>query len=144
VTYSAPVTRAIPAQMERASRLLALEGARADGDTGTPAGRVYDALHARLSPLLGQAGVELLLVRSAKLAGGDLAPLAAASLLEGAEKLRAFLYARDPMVSTESAAALFGTFFTLLETFIGDRLTTQALRSAWPALYETPPTETRP
>jgi hypothetical protein len=51
------------------------------------------------------------------------------------------LQAQDPAVATESAAALFGNFFTLITTFIGERLTAQLLRSAWPNFDETAPTE---
>jgi hypothetical protein len=45
-------------------------------------------------------------------------------------------------VAGDSAAALFGTFFTLMTTFIGERLTTQVLRSAWPTIEEMASTET--
>jgi hypothetical protein len=52
------------------------------------------------------------------------------------------LQAQDPAVATESAAALFGTFFALITAFIGERLTTQILRRAWPTIEETAPRET--
>jgi hypothetical protein len=128
--------RANPAQVERARQLLAHEGAAGSGDRGatTAPGRVYDKLNAQLSPLVGEAGVQVLFVRSAKLAQGDFAWLAEISILDGATKLRDSLQAQDPPVATESAAALFGTFFTLLTTFIGERLTSQVLRAAWPTI----------
>lgn len=130
-----------PAQVERARQLLAHEGAPGGGDQGATAaaGLVYDKLHAHLSPLVGEAGVQLLFVRSAKLARGDFAWLAEVSILDGATKLRDFLHAQDPALATESAAALFGTFFTLITTFIGERLTAQVLRAAWPTIEETAP-----
>ena len=54
--------------MEQARRLLAHEGALGSaGERATAASRVYDRLHAHLSPLVGETGVELLFVRSAKL-----------------------------------------------------------------------------
>jgi hypothetical protein len=129
--------------MERARRLLAHEGAAgsADGGATTAAGRVYDKLQAHLAPLVGAAGVQSLLVRSAKLAQG-FTGLAEVSTFEGSTKVRERLEAQDSAVTTESAASLFATFFALLTTFIGERLTTQVLRSAWPTIEDTPPTET--
>ena len=139
------MNRATPAHLERASELLAQEGAAgsADGRVGTAAGRVYDKLHAHLAPLVGDVGVEMLFVRSAKLAQGEFAWLAKVSDLEGSTKLRECLHAHDPAVATESAAALFGNFFALITTFIGERLTTQVLRRAWLTFDESAPTETR-
>jgi hypothetical protein len=131
-------------QLERARRLLAHEGAAgsAHGGAATAAGRVYDKLLAHLAPLVGAAGVQSLFVRSAKLAQGEFTGLAAVSIFEGSTKLRERLQAQDSAITTESAAALFATFFALLTTFIGERLTTQVLRSAWPMIEETPSTET--
>ncbi len=133
------MSRPSPEQMERARRLLAHEGAagRAEqhaGGESTAAGRVYDKLHAQLAPIVGAAGVHLLFMRSAKLARGELARLAELPSVEGPAKMRECLHAREPALATESAAALFGAFFTLLTIFIGERLTTRVLDSAWPAL----------
>jgi hypothetical protein len=138
------VNRPTPAQVERARRLLAHEGAAASADDcATAALRLYDKLHAHLAPLVGAAGVQLLFVRSAKLAQGEFARLAGVAILEGSTKLRECLQAQDPAVATESAAALFGTFFALIATFIGEPLTTQVLRGAWPTIEETAPKEIR-
>jgi hypothetical protein len=130
--------------MALAGQLLEHEGAVDSGDepATTAAGRVYDKLHAHLAPLVGGAGVQVLFVRSAKLTRGEFAQFADTSVLEGATKLRECLHARDPAVATESATVLFGTFFTLITTFIGERLTTQVLRRAWPMLDEPAPRET--
>jgi hypothetical protein len=129
--------------VERARRLLAHEGAAGGADEcATAAGRVYDKLDAHLAPLLGSAGVRALLARSAQLTQSDFSFLASA-FPENSTKLRECLKAQDPAVATESAAALFGTFFTLITTFIGERLTTQALRSAWPTIEKMAPTETK-
>ena len=133
-----------PTQLERARRLLAHEGAT-DGENecaATPSARVYDKLHAELSPIVGEAGVQLMFVRSAKLAQGEFAWIAEISILDGSTRLRDSLQAHDPPVSMESAAALFGIFFTLIATFIGERLTSQVLRAAWPTIEETAPRET--
>jgi hypothetical protein len=84
-------------------------------------------------------GVVALLTRSAKLVGGHLAFVEPGSL-ESSMQLQAFLRAQEP-AAEETAAALFGTFLALLETFIGERLTTEVLRSAWPSFDETAPKE---
>src|SRR5450631_2152410 len=143
VAGGSPMSRASPAQMERARRLLAHEGAAGSADeAAAAAGRVYDKLDIHLAPLLGAAGVQALLVRSATLTQGEF-PFLAVAGPDGSTKLRECLRAQDPSVATESAAALFGTFFTLITTFIGERLTVQALRRAWPKIEETAPTETQ-
>jgi hypothetical protein len=131
--------------MERARRLLAHEGAAgsAHEHAATAAGRVYDKIHAHMAPLVGDAGVQLLFARSAKLAQGEFTGLAEISILEGSTQLRERLQERDPPLAPESAEALFGTFFALVTTFIGERLTTQVLRRAWPTIEETGAEETR-
>jgi hypothetical protein len=122
--------------------LLAHEGAAGSADEfAKAADRVYDKLDAHLAPLLGSAGVRALLVRSAQLTQSDFSFLAVA-FPENSTKLRECLQAQDPAVAGDSAAALFGTFFTLMTTFIGERLTTQVLRSAWPTIEEMASTET--
>lgn len=138
------MTRPNPAQLERARRLLAHEGAAdsAGEPATTAASRVYDKLHAHMAPLVGSIGVQLLFLRSAKLAKGDFECFAEVSSLEGSTKLRERLQAKDPAVTMESAAMLFATFFALLTTFIGERLTNQVLRSAWPTLEGAAPGET--
>lgn len=105
------------------------------------AGRVYDKIHAHLAPLLGSAGVRALLGRSIKLSQSRFSFLEAASV-ESSTKLRECLQAQDAAVATESAAAVFGTFLALLTIFIGERLTTQALRRAWPTIEEMAPNTT--
>lgn len=140
-----PVVTPNPAQIERAIRLLAHEGAvgSARQRGTTVAGRVYDKLHAQLAPLLGVAGVQLLFMRSSKLVQGEFASFAEVSGLECSTKLRERLQTRTPALATESVAALFGTFFTLITNFVGERLMIQVLRSAWPTFEETAPEKTK-
>ena len=133
-----------PAQIEKARSLLAQEGASGGSsqDYAAAAGRVYDKLHAHLAPLLGSAGVQALLVRSARLVQRESASLAGVgAALDNSSALSASLQALDPASASTAAEALFGTFFTLLATFIGERLTLEALRRAWPTIQETAPTE---
>ena len=118
------------------------EGASGSVDEcASAASRVFDKLHAHLAPLVGSAGVHALLARSVKLTH-DQFPFLEVVVLEGPPKLRERLEAQDPVVAMESSATLFGTFFTLITTFIGERLTTEALRRAWPMIEETAPRET--
>ncbi len=127
------------AHLETAKRLLAYEGAASSADEcASAAGRVYDKLQDHLAPLLSSAGVEALFVRSVKLTHREF-PFLEVALREGSTKLRERLRAQDAAVAAESAEALFGTFFALVTTFIGERLTTQALRSAWPTIEEMAP-----
>lgn len=124
--------------MARAKRLLAAEGA-SDGSAescAAAAERVYDKLDAHLSPLLGAFGFQALLVRTATLTQRDFACPDEVAVVESSAKLRAHLQALDPVAAAHQAEALFGTFFALITIFIGERLTTQALRSAWPAIEE--------
>ena len=137
------MNRPTPAQLETARRLLVYEGAAgvADERAAMAAGRVYEKLHAHMAPLVSAAGVGLLFARSVKLTQGEFSCFAESSRLEGSTELRACLQAQEPAVAMAAATALFGTFVALLTTFIGERLTTQVLRSAWPTLEEMPPTE---
>jgi hypothetical protein len=132
-------------QVETAKHLLANEGApwSSSEECAAVAWRVYEKFNARLAPLLGSAGVEALFVRSAKLAQKDFASLAEVATPEGLTRLGSCLQALDPAIAAEAAASLFGTFLDLITTFIGERLTVLVLRSAWPAIEETAPRETK-
>lgn len=122
--------------------MLAREGAgHSAGECAAAASRVYDTLHAHLDPLLGAAGVQALLVRSAKLTQREFSFLEG-SLLEGSTTLHQRLQAQEGAVAANAAAALFGSFFSLLTTFIGERLTTQILGRAWPTTEVTASMET--
>jgi hypothetical protein len=126
--------------------LLAREEAagRRDGGATSAAARVYDGLNAQLVPLLGTMGVQALLARSVKLtARSELASLVDASALQEPSKLREWFEAGDPAVVADAAADVFGTFLTLLMTFIGERLTIHLLQSAWPRLEEPATRETK-
>jgi hypothetical protein len=133
------------AGVERARRMLAAEGDSGSnaGECAAAAWRVYEKVNARLSPLLGSAGVQALFVRSAKLTAVEFAPLAEVATPEGLTKLGACLESLEPRVATEAAATLFGTFIDLITTFIGERLTVVALRNAWPTIEDTSPPETK-
>ena len=132
-------------QVERAKRLLAHEGnsGSSSAECAAAAWRLYEKLNARLAPLLGSAGVQALFVRSAKLAQAEVGSLAEVATPEGMNKLGAELQALDSTDATDVAATLFGTFFELMTTFIGERLTVLVLRSAWPTIEDPAPRETK-
>jgi hypothetical protein len=139
------MSRPSATQVENVRRLLASEGApwSSSEECAAAAWRVYEKLNARLAPLLGAAGVQELFVRSAKLAQADFASLAEVATAEGLTRLGSCLQGLDLAIAAEAAAALFGTFLELISSFIGERLTILVLRSAWPAIEETAPRETR-
>jgi hypothetical protein len=134
-------TRPSGAQAERARQLLASEGDCSSTEAcAAAAGRVYDKLAAELVPLLGPAGAHSLFMRSAKLAQSELGSLAGSGdSLESATRLRACLQSLELAGAIETAAILLGTFLELVTTFIGERLTVQVLRKAWPGIQETAP-----
>ena len=137
------MSRTSPAQLEMARHVLACEGAGGGAEECAEAARrVFEKLHAHLAPLVGSAGVQALLVRSAKLTHGEPRGMDV-TFVETSAKLREFLRALEPTVATETAAAYFGAFLALLATFVGERLTIQVLRGAWPTIEEASPSERR-
>lgn len=121
--------------------IVTCRGASTDFKRGhyPSAGRVFDKFHAQLDPLIGAAGVRALLMRSAKLVQSEYSFLDIGSL-EGSVKLRECLRAQKAADARGAAVALCGTFIALVATFIGERLTTHALRGAWGTIDETAPT----
>jgi hypothetical protein len=139
------VSKASAGEKERARRLLAHEGATAGSSEAwaTATGRVYDKLNAQFGSLLGVAGVRALFARSAKLGGLESTRLAEVAILDSSTTLAAFFRTLDPGVASKAAEALFGTFLSLVTTFIGERLTSQALRRAWPTIEAPGATENK-
>lgn len=131
-------SRSTAAQAVQARQLLELEGAVADdpASRAAAAARVHEKLTAQLSPLLGAGGVRALFVRSEKLARREIAGLAELDVLAALGQPHAELQASDPLVVAQTAEVVFGIFLGLIASFIGTRLTTQALRSAWPSIDE--------
>lgn len=122
-------------------QLLALERKRAEGDWAEVAARVHGRAVPHLAALLGLAGVQALLRRSAKLGAHSFPWLAEPGVVDTAATLQTALQVQPSDVALEAAAALFSTFFAMLETFIGRRLTIQLLRGAWPELVDAAPEE---
>ncbi|MEO7094018.1 MAG: hypothetical protein ABI175_12260 [Polyangiales bacterium] len=138
--------RPSPQQIERARRMLQHERGRGEaraGDDAAAAGRVLDTIHAQLDPLIGSTGVHALLVRSAQVANRA---FSLAVEVGDSTSCRESLLRLEPAMAGDAAAHVFATFFALLTTLIGERLTTEVMRN-WP-VQEDPvqedPKETTP
>jgi hypothetical protein len=115
-------------------------GPAADADAlAVAASRAYDDLARTSAQLIGQAGVEALTGRAVCLAQQEYA-----WLLHGHEpeqqqgpfaQVVACLKRQDPNVASQTAEAVLATLTALLVTFIGEALTTQLLRKAWPDAF---------
>ena len=129
---------------ERARRLLAHEAsADTEADASGAVARVFDKLEARLSPLIGAAGVEAAFLYSAKRACDSRAVPLCDPPAANAHQLRATLRTLDAAAAASLAQALLEGFFALVGTFVGERLITEALRSVWPRLDGANPTNDR-
>ncbi len=122
---------------ESARRILLHEvGHRGGAEAwGAAAQAVHDKLSARLVPILGSGSVQLLFARSVRLAQAECAGLARKAATAGTD-VGALLRDLAPEVARQGAEALFGTFLEVLGSLIGERLTLQILKSAWPMIVE--------
>lgn len=121
-----------------ARRMLLQQRAAENVEWASAAGNVYDALSRELSPVIGSAGMRALFARCLKLNRADFPELAAVS---NAGDPRQESAAPSALVATldrleraraeQAATALFATFFALLTTFIGERLTWQIVQRAF-------------
>lgn len=128
--------------LRRARWILETERRRDDArGIAAAAALVYDHLHLHLDPLLGGSGVQLLLLRSARLAGPTARFLADPAVLDSATKLRECLEGEHAANAEEGAAAVYAAFLGLLSGFIGERLVFEVLRKAWPKLGLSEPPE---
>ena len=134
----APTTQSTAAQVERARRLLAHEGPAVESaeERAQAAARVYDKLGQRLTPLLGVAGVQALFLRSGTLARRELTPPIDDAIMESSQRLVDSLRRLEPAAAAATAELLFGNLLALMTTFIGERLTDEAIHGTWPTLHE--------
>ena len=129
-----------PALRQLARTVLAQQS-QSEGTAGLAAAvrRAYDELVQVSTPLIGQVGVDALLARALHLAQQEHPWLSEAAESDSANEPFARIIAsvsrQDPAVATEGTAALFAAFAGLLVTFIGEALTTNLLRKAWPEAY---------
>ena len=119
-------------------RMLAREaGTGADAPAiAAAARRLGERFAQQLTPLIGDAGVAAILARSLHLTQRHvpgLATVRAADQNEGPfPLLQQSLEPLAPAAATEAAVALLDGVSELLESFIGEGLTTRLLREAWP------------
>jgi hypothetical protein len=119
-------------------RILAREaGPGADTSaTAAAARRVCERFARQLVPLIGDAGVAALCARSLHLtqrtAPGVVPVPASAHGDAPFALLQLFLEQQPPAAATEAAVAVLATASELLASFIGESLTTNLLREAWP------------
>jgi hypothetical protein len=121
-----------------AERLIAYE-ARANGSSGTKASAaclVGEKLHPHLATLMGNVGFRALLARALALANAEVQWLRAVHVkadgsFEGLDELGAKV---DPDEFFEGCVVLLAQLLGLLEAFIGENLTLQVVRQAWPKL----------
>ena len=106
---------------------------------------VYERLSLCLTPLVGARGVRALFTRSVALTTGEFPFLAGVDAEQSVavDTLRAALQGQEAEAILHGATALFGAFLWLLATYVGEQLTAQVLRSAWPEIGEMPPKETK-
>jgi hypothetical protein len=137
--------RPSPASLDAANRLLACEGGPGGSaeECAEAAGRVYEKLRVQFVALVGSAGFQVLFARSANWTRSQFAPFGDNAAVESSAKLRERLRAQEPGAVAAMAANLFAAFLSLITTFIGEQLTTEMLRRAWPALGQIAPMEAK-
>ena len=134
-----------PAELDAANRLLTYEGGLGGSadECAVAAQRVYDKLRAQFVALVGPAGFQVLFARSASLTRSQYPAFGDNAAVESSAKLRERLRAQEPGAVAAMAANLFAAFLSLITTFIGEQLTTEMLRRAWPELGQSAPTEAK-
>jgi hypothetical protein len=114
-----------------------------DADQRLPASMelAYDRLLRCAGPIIGNNGVRAILARSLKLAAANHPALRPVLLVDGwaadpAKALRECPQADDD-TARAGAIAVLAIFLSLLSHFIGERLTTQIIETAWKPSEET-------
>jgi hypothetical protein len=125
-----------PAVRDLARRLIALEAARDDPPAahGGGAGRVCDRLRVSLVRLAGVAGFRALVSRAVVLAKAEVASLSPVQVREDGSLEGFDGPGPGPGAGPggDGGAAVVGHLLGLLVTLIGEPLTRQLVRDAWP------------
>jgi hypothetical protein len=124
---------------ERAFRRMLARDAGAGANASAiavAARRLCERVAEQLTPVIGDAGVAAICVRSLHLTQRNipgLAPVRAAAQGDAPFALmQRFLEQLEPAAAIDAAADLLATVSELLASFIGEGLTTRLLREAWP------------
>lgn len=128
------MTMATPAIRDLARRLIALEAARDKSPAASAAGavQVCDRLRVPLARLAGIAGFRSLLSRALALAKAEVAALNAVQVREDGSLEGLDGHGPDAGPGGDGGAAVTAHLLGLLVTFIGEPLTRQLVREAWP------------
>lgn len=110
-----------------AVRLLAREAAPVCQSTESDAVRVYEKLRGSLSAVAGVVGFQVLASRALALAKTEVPGLNAARIAADGE-----LQGMEQTEAGEAGVALVARILGLLLVFLGQALTLQILRDAWP------------
>ena len=98
--------------------------------------RLCEHLAEQLTPLIGDAGVAAICARSLHLTQRNVRGLASVRASPQADApfalLQLSLEQHEPAAATEAGVAVLATATDLLASFIGEGLTTNLLREAWP------------
>jgi hypothetical protein len=131
--------KATDAHIAIAKRLLDQERVDCKGDERRAAMRTLEKIFFELGPLIGTQGVIGLFGRSVVLAKSDCPSLegltiSGTSIDSVVKQCRVHFKSISLAALTESATAVCSVFVALTMTFIGERLTLQLLRNAWPTI----------
>ena len=133
-------------RQEAFRRLLARE---AGSDEDAPAialaaRRLCERFSQQLSPIIGDAGVAAICSRSLRLAQRRFPslPLIPVHGDKPFARVQESLQGLEPGVASDAAIAVLTTASSLLDSFIGEGLTTRLLRGAWPDNFDGDPQET--
>jgi hypothetical protein len=132
------MSRTTQQMREMADLLIAMEASQAGfPTTGTPAAfQVCEKLRPHLTPLMGATGFHALLSRALTLARAEVPRLA--SVQVNADGSLARPKEPAPLLNPEELAegghAIVAQLLSLLEAFVGERLTLRMLRTVWPKL----------
>lgn len=137
-----------PALNEAIQRLRELEAggeASTSAQSVATAKRLHEKLARHVAPVVGKAGFEALFFRSVRITKSTFVCLQELRTTGSAQEvLREFferLEKQEPVVVAAITEAVMATLVTTLCTFIGEGLTLQLLRSAWPDLPNQPLSE---
>jgi hypothetical protein len=113
--------------------------------TAAAARRLCEHFAHQLTPLIGDAGVTAICARSLHVAQRHFPGLASVRPFDhSAEQfapLQSFLEQQEPTAATEVAVVVLATASEILESFIGESLTTRLLCEAWPDDFAADTTE---
>jgi hypothetical protein len=134
--------------LEAVRRLLEVEAGgegHAAGQEVATATRFHDKLARHLSPVVGEAGFDALFSRSIKMTKSTFPSLCELETTGSPQSVlsRFFehLEKEDPASVQAFTESLVMTLLGMLSAFIGEGLTWQLLRNAWPTLPNEPPSE---